>query len=67
MYTRKELNIAARKHRENNDFETSGMIEHLIQLKFHYIPQILEYLEPIKEGNKYFPHMLKLKKEYEDK
>jgi len=63
--TRKDILNKSREY-STKDKEVSGMLESLIQLKFHYIPQLLQYFEPIKEGNRYFPHMVKLKEKFKN-
>lgn len=45
MYTKKELLKRGEELRVLGDTETAGMLEHLAQLKFSYIPQLLQKME----------------------
>lgn len=64
MYTSRELIKKAEEFRVAGDIEVAGMIEHLNQLKYSYIPQLLKAMES--KGFYWnvphnFPHMIKYK------
>ena len=65
MYTKKEILGKAEYHRQQGDIETAGMLEHLAQLKFSYIPQLIEKMESAGftwHGEHKFPHFAKAPK-----
>lgn len=65
MYTKSQLLKRAEELRNKDDLETAGMLEHLAQLKFSYIPQLLKKMEDIGftwSTEHKFPHFAKSNK-----
>lgn len=64
MYTSKELIKKAEELRTTGSVDVAGMLEHLNQLKYSYIPQLLKQMESkgfYWETDHNFPHMIKHK------
>lgn len=68
MYESKDLIRKAEQLRKDGDLEAAGMIEHLNQLKFNYIPQLHKKMEDVGFSwwtKEKFPHMVKYAKPVE--
>lgn len=64
MYPSKDILKAAQQQRTTGDTEIAGMLEHLNQLKYSYIPQLLKQMESkgfYWDVDNNFPHMVKHK------
>jgi hypothetical protein len=64
MYPSKDILKAAQQQRTTGDLEIAGMLEHLNQLKYSYIPQLLKQMESkgfYWDTDHNFPHMVKHK------
>jgi len=68
MYTPRDLIKRAEEFRKAGDIEMAGMLEHLNQLKFSYIPQLHKKMESVGFSwwtEERFPHMIKYTKPVE--
>ena len=62
MYSSKDLIKKAEEFRKEGNLEVAGMLEHLNQLKFSYIPQLHEKMSKVVFAwwtEEKFPHMIK--------
>jgi hypothetical protein len=68
MYTSKEITNKSEEFRKAGDLEAAGMLLHLNQLKFSYIPQLHKKMESVGFSwwtEERFPHMVKYVKPVE--
>jgi len=65
VYSRKDILNKAEYYRNEGDTDTAGMLEHLAQLKFSFIPQLITKMEDVGftwSGEHKFPHFAKAPK-----